>query len=338
MSLKNVNKKYFLMAVSGTRIGKQTDMDIAVRCPICGDSAKNERMTRLHLYHKNGKDSIKCFNGSCVLNDGTQSVQSFLYNHFPNLLDSYKRETFQNNLYDLSNKQNDDVFSGITENTKPQDNTVTSPVTTHNLFNYFEDIIEHDEALEYLKNRGFNYYDLPYNWYFGKQDLKIGEKLYKLTNSIIIPLYYKEEMYGFYSRNIYNKEFFTYNPEQNIGYKIWNWFNIDKTKEVLITEGIFDALSINNENKIACMSAKIPQERLNELKKPIFVLDNDRTGILNSIEYAKKGYPVYIQPSQYIEKDMNELKINNPELDIYNLIKNNLYTGISAEVRLKAKL
>lgn len=336
--INQINKKYFLLAVSGTKIGKSSDVDIAVRCPVCGDSNKNKNSTRLHLFHKNKKDGIKCFNGDCKLSEGVYNIWGFLKTFYPNLLDSYKRETFQNNLYDLSNKQNDDVFSGITENTKPQDNTVTSPVTTHNLFNYFEDIIEHDEALEYLKNRGFNYYDLPYNWYFGKQDLKIGEKLYKLTNSIIIPLYYKEEMYGFYSRNIYNKEFFTYNPEQNIGYKIWNWFNIDKTKEVLITEGIFDALSINNENKIACMSAKIPQERLNELKKPIFVLDNDRTGILNSIEYAKKGYLVYIQPSQYIEKDMNELKINNPELDIYNLIKNNLYTGISAEVRLKAKL
>lgn len=86
------------------------------------------------------------------------------------------------------------------------------------------------------------------------------------------------------------------------------------------------------------MGAKIPQERLNELKKPIFVLDNDKTGILNSIEYAKKGYAVYIQPDIYKEKDLNELMLNHPELDMQKLIQNNLYGGISAEIRLKSKL
>lgn len=151
--INQINKKYFLLAVSGTKIGKSSDVDIAVRCPVCGDSNKNKNSTRLHLFHKNKKDGIKCFNGDCKLSEGVYNIWGFLKTFYPNLLDSYKRETFQNNLYDLSNKQNDDVFSGITENTKPQDNTVTSPVTTHNLFNYFEDIIEHDEALEYLKNR-----------------------------------------------------------------------------------------------------------------------------------------------------------------------------------------
>ncbi len=332
--ISSINKKYFLTAVSGTRIGKQTDMDIAVRCPICGDSSKNERTTRLHLYHKNGKDSIKCFNGSCVLGDGTQSTQSFLYNHFPKLYDNYKREAF---LDRMDNFQNTDAFAEIKNEIIEKQEASSKPLI-HNLFNYFNDIIEHEEALEYLLKRGFNYYNLPYNWYFGTQDLKIGETLYKITNSIIIPLYYKDEMYGFYSRNIHNKTFYTYNPEQNIGLKIWNWFNINKEKECYIFEGIFDALASSNENIIALMGAKIPMERLNELNKPIFVLDNDRTGILNSIEYCKQGYSVYVQPNEYKEKDMNELMLNHPNLDIKKLINDNIYSGISAEVRLKAKL
>ena len=67
------------------------------------------------------------------------------------------------------------------------------------------------------------------------------------------------------------------------------------------------------------MGAKIPEERLKELKKPIFVLDNDRTGILNSINYAERGYSVYVQPNEYKEKDMNELMLNYPNLNIYNI-------------------
>lgn len=57
--ISSINKKYFLTAVSGSRLGKQTDVDISVKCPICGDSSKNKNSTRLHLFHKNGKEFIK---------------------------------------------------------------------------------------------------------------------------------------------------------------------------------------------------------------------------------------------------------------------------------------
>lgn len=339
--ISNINKRYFLLAVSGTKIGKTSNVDIAVRCPICGDSQKNKNSTRLHLYHKNGKDGIQCFNGDCEINGRVDNVYNFLKNFYPNLLENYKRENFIQNMNHLS-ADSIDVFADIAENIKSNQQSIQTnqqkPVLTHNLFQYFENIIEHEEAISYLAKRGFDYFNSKYDWYFGKQDLKIGDKLYKLTNALIIPLYYGDEMYGFYSRNIYNKEFFTYMPEQNIGFKIFNWFQIDKEKETYIFEGIFDALSMREDNVIALMGAKMPEERLKELKKPVFVLDNDKTGILNSIEYARKGYTVYIQPDIYREKDMNELMLNFPDLDVSKMIKENLYSGISAEIRLKSKL
>lgn len=339
--ISNINKRYFLLAVSGTKIGKTSNVDIAVRCPICGDSQKNKNSTRLHLYHKNGKDGIQCFNGDCEINGRVVNVYNFLKNFYPNLLENYKRENFIQNMNHLS-ADSIDVFADIAKNIKSNQQSIQTnqqkPVLTHNLFQYFENIIEHEEAISYLAKRGFDYFNSKYDWYFGKQDLKIGDKLYKLTNALIIPLYYGDEMYGFYSRNIYNKEFFTYMPEQNIGFKIFNWFQIDKEKETYIFEGIFDALSMREDNVIALMGAKIPEERLKELKKPVFVLDNDKTGILNSIEYARKGYTVYIQPDIYREKDMNELMLNFPDLDVSKMIKENLYSGISAEIRLKSKL
>lgn len=343
--IASINKRFFLLAVDGAKIGKNNNVDIAVRCPVCGDSQKNKNSTRLHLYHKNGKDGIQCFNGDCQLNGRVYNLYNFLKSFYPNLLENYKRENFIQNLSHLSGSgsEPEDVFASIAENVKSKSqeesvNTVVKPVLTHNLFDYFENILEHEEAISYLAKRGFDYFNSKFEWYFGKQDLQIGDKLYKLTNSLIIPLYYGDEMYGFYSRNIHSKEFFTYMPEQNVGYKIAFWFQIDKEKETYVFEGIFDCLSMKEDNVIALMGAKIPEERLKELKKPIFVLDNDKTGILNSIEYAKKGYTVYIQPNEYREKDMNELMLNNPELDISKMIKENLYSGISAEIRLKSKL
>ena len=335
--LSQLEIKYFKTAVGQENIGKESLVDITARCPVCGDSQKNKRSKRLHLYSKNNITKINCFNGSCDVNNKT--MYGFLKSFYPNLLENYKRENFIQNLSHLSN-QSSDVFAEIAEDIKEplKESEIIKPVLTHNLFDYFENLIEHDEAISYLNKRGFDYFNSSYEWYFGKQNLEIDGKLYKLNDAIIIPLYYEKEMYGFYSRNIYNKEFFTYLPEQNMGYKIAFWFQIDKSKPVYIFEGIFDALSSGLDNVIALMGAKIPEERLSELKYPVFVLDNDKTGILNSIEYTKRGFQVYIQPTELKEKDMNELMLNHPELNVPEMIKNNIYSSISAEIRLKSKL
>jgi len=125
--------------------------------------------------------------------------------------------------------------------------------------------------------------------------------------------------------------------DANIGYKVWNWFSIDKSRSVYIFEGIFDAIASGLDNVIALMGAKLPKERLQELKQPVFVLDNDKTGLVNSLEYSKSAQ-VYIQPDKYIEKDMNDMLLQYPLLNIPELIRNNLFTGISAQVRIKSKL
>lgn len=86
------------------------------------------------------------------------------------------------------------------------------------------------------------------------------------------------------------------------------------------------------------MGAKIPDERLAELDQPVFVLDNDRTGMMNSLGYTKRNYSVYVQPDVYVEKGMNDLMLRHPDVNVSELIQKNLYSGISAEVRIKGKL
>lgn len=329
--IDKINKKYFFLAIGNSKIGKEHDNDITARCPICGDSNTKKHSTRLHLYNKNNIDLVHCFNGGCSLNDKNYTMFSFLKTFYPTLFDSYKSETSMSSLQKLLNE---DAFENITVLPTIKE----KPITTHNLFDYFSPIEKHNEALLYLGKRGYFYNEQYGKFYFGFQDLQIGDKLYKITNCIIIPLYFEEEMYGFYSRNIANKEFWTYMPEVNIGYKIWNFFGIDKNRECYIFEGIFDAISSGLKNCIALMGAKIPQERLNELKKPVFVLDNDKTGLINSLGYAKQGYSVYVQPDKYKEKDMNELMLNNKDLNIAEMIKQNIYSSIMAQVKIQQKL
>lgn len=330
--LDRLDVKYFKLAIGLDSIGKENDVDITARCPVCGDSRSHKNKKRLHLYIKNGVTNVNCFNGDCAVHNKT--MYSFLRDFFPALIGQYKKEQFGTTVEKLA-RGDSDVFSQF----KKVEEKKESEVLVHDLTPYLRDIAEVPEALAYLAGRGYTYRESRYGkWYYGYQDLKIGETLYKITDAIVIPLYYEGKMYGFYSRNIHNKVFFTYMHDANIGYKLWNWFNIKKDQPVFIYEGIFDAIAGGLPNSIALMGAKMPEERLNELKYPVFVLDNDKTGMINSIEYAKRGHQVFIQPEQYKEKDMNDLLMNHKDLDVSLMIQNNLHTGIAAEVRIKSRL
>lgn len=358
MRLDRLDIKFFKQAVGHERLGRETDNDISARCPVCGDSRKNKNSKRLHLYKKGEVTNVNCFNGDCPAQNKT--MYGFLLDFFPSLLDSYKRERFQENMHSLASGETD-VFGSIVD--KPEslelddwedseiarkenlDKRPIRPITTFDLSNYIKDIEEIPAALEFLNNRGIIYDpDLFGRWFYGYQDLEIGDTVYKVTNCIIIPLYYDisdvSTMYGFYARSIGvgSKYFCTFMHDVNIGYKVWNLFNINKSEPVYIFEGIFDAISSGKKNIIALMGAKIPDGRLSELEKPIFVLDNDRTGWKNSLEYADKGFNVFIQPNKYKEKDMNELMQKHPDLDIPALINNNIFKGIMARVKISSLL
>lgn len=317
--LSYTDAKFFKLAVGSERIKKETDVDISAKCPLC-----NDKEPRLHLYEKDGTVLVHCFRGQCGHHS---NLWNFIKEARPELLDSYKRESFGEVMKSLKGES-----QTIKIEHKLLD-IITVPIEP--LLKPIEDA---PEALQYLKGRGIEYNMSNYGqWYFGIQDLQIDGTLYKITNSVVVPLYYDEKIYGFYSRSIDKKNFITYNHEKNLGYKVWNWFNIDKDLPVYIFEGIFDAISSGKKNIIALMGAKLPDDRLKELKNPIFCLDNDKTGWKNSIFYANKGYNIFIQPDSYIEKDMNNLHQNYPDLNISSLINDNVYSGLSAAIRLKTR-
>ena len=330
-----IDKKFFKIAIGLDNIRKDSDVDISARCPHCSSDPRWKHTSRLHLYEKNGITQVNCFTGDCSVKNKT--VYSFLRDFYPNLLDKYKREMFGNTMQKLA-AGDTDVFSNIKQKKSEELTSKEQEVLVHDLTAHLTPIENSPDCLAYLETRGLPYDESKFGkWYYGHQDLKIGDITYKITNSVIIPLYYNKVMYGFYSRNITQKDFYTYNPECNLGYKIWNWFSVDKTKPVYIYEGIFDAISGGLENSIALMGAQLPPERLKELEHPVFVLDNDKTGFLNSIKYCYDA-EVYIQPEKYTEKDMNQLMLNHKELNISELVVNNLYSGINAEITIKSKL
>lgn len=343
--LDSIDKKYFMMALSGVPSKVISDNDISFKCPVCGDSRIHRNEKRLHIYEKNHETRVGCFNGDCAV--GQRNVYTFLRDFYPVLFTQYKTEKFKERLDSLSNKSDNseisDVFAGLSKKTSGTSSTIQNavecPLKTQNVCKFFEDVKTNQIALDYMKNRGYDYNESDFGkFYYANIDLTIGEKVYPLRNFLVIPLYYNNQIYGFYSRSLDSKQFYTYMNEANLGYKVWNYFNIDKAKPVYITEGIFDAISLyvsGIKNVIACLGAKISDERLAELSEPIFVLDNDKTGKLNALQYLDKGYKTVIYPD-IKQKDTNEMLLN--KIDLKSLVLKNTFSGILGKVKLFKKL
>lgn len=330
-----VDSRYFKIAVGTDRIKHETSCDISARCPICGDSKYSKNKARLHLYERNGVTLVNCFNEcSCV----NKPVWKFLRDYYPNLLSSYRRETFNNKVDSLkvsSDSLNDlvgDLDLDINLDVKQQTYQFDKPSILFDISSKFE---MSDSSYDYIESRGLEWYPNLGDIYISRNPLTIDGKFYNIKDYIIIPLYCGDKWYGFYSRSLTEHKFYTYIPEKNTGFKIWNLYNIDRTKPIYVFEGIFDALTAYNNgftNVIACMGAKLPLEMFKDCDL-IFALDNDETGIKNSITYAKKGYMVIVYDNDI--KDLNEMHQKN--INIQNVLEK-IDTGISAVVKLQRKL
>lgn len=101
--LNKTNIRFFKQAVPGPY--RENELDIAAKCPICGDSKYRKSSKRLHLFHKAGNDFVKCFNGDCVL-ETTTNLYNFLKNYYPSLLEFYKKETYFQKIENLKETKN----------------------------------------------------------------------------------------------------------------------------------------------------------------------------------------------------------------------------------------
>lgn len=199
---------------------------------------------------------------------------------------------------------------------------------------------------EYVKSRGVVYNPEEFGeFYYSQDNLTLDDETLYIRDSVIIPTYINNEIYGFYSRSLSRKSFHTFIWKNN-GYKIWNYFNQVPGKVTYVFEGIFDQITSSMQtegNIIASMGAKISDDRINDIKEIcdiVFVLDSDKTGLINSLEYQKRGFSVFVPPREYLNKDINNIVLDNnlKPSEITSLIKENIFKGIQAQIKIKQLL
>jgi len=331
--LEPVNIKYFKLVVQD--IKKDTSTEVQANCPICSD-----KKYRLHLYRPKGfdQDVVHCFNSGCILEEKHHNMINFLKIAKPDLVENYKRENLKTLIKSIENTNSiSTIVEEIEKNTGIKQTEQNDKKRELPLDKLFMKCKDSEVCKSYVKHRGFQPRE---DWYFSvNKFFTYNSKTVFLENYLIIPIYLKGKYKGFYSRSIKEKKFSTFLlPGVE---KIWiskpelNPFDIE-----IITEGIFDALSSGFENSAAMLSASLSEEYLNSLNKNcIFALDNDPTGIKKAIEYAERGFKIFVAPEDWNYKDFNDPVIDKEKIpkEIKEIIEQNTYQGIDAIVRLKMK-
>lgn len=339
-----VDLKYFKLVVG--RLKKETPHDCATNCISCGD-----KKSRLHLYKNEGMDQalVHCYNAGCVFDEQQMGMVNFLKETNPSLLPQYKKERFKGNIEKITQDESrslNDILAQVTSKTEgpkeiPKKEERCEPAETPKktganppLPKLFTDMMPYakdcKEAVDYINGRKLEVAD---NWLFSRERfIKIFDKDYFVEDFLMIPLFQNGKLRGFYTRSINEKRFSTIVFPKGEKYWASDSFNPDET--VYIFEGIMDALSSGLDNTVAMLSADLPQELLEELKDPVFCLDNDETGVKKALKYNKLGYKTFVWP-EGLSKDLNEiLKEGGTKEENKKMLLDNIFQGVPAVVRL----
>lgn len=164
----------------------------------------------------------------------------------------------------------------------------------------------HKVYADYVKARGISTNEYPF--------LITPNEQGRMANRVIIPYTYKNKIVGHTSRFLDNK-IPKYLNEQQPGYV----FNIDMQRPewqvCIVTEGIFDALSIDG---VAVMHDEISSDQaalLSTLNKQIIVVpDRDKTGLKMCDNALELGYQVSLPNWDPDIKDVNDAVIRYGKL------------------------
>ena len=357
--ISQVDEKFFKLAVEGPY--KESGVDIAVKCPICGDS-KTRRSKRLHLYHKDSKTRVKCFNGGCLI-ESPHTLGRFLKLYYPSLYQDYRRENFKVKIEKepenttLTMKTFGDsetstkvespdaqiptkVESTECENSDEESNVPQSPMMDISHFKFLLELVKHlsslDEKTEaFLLKRGLNSKILMKEFgrfYTGASDFSYNGRFYKIKNTLFIPILDRgQSISGFYARDTQEKRFINYNHSGS-AFVPFNYNQVDLEREVYIFEAILDMFSFYQlygiKNCIALCTNTINPYILSTIKRPVFCLDNDAVGIRTMLKYINvKDAKFLIYDTSC--KDFNEMLLKNEKMEL------NFESGFKANLSLR---
>jgi hypothetical protein len=265
---KNILYRYCKQAVfNNFKEASEKTNKINFRCNICKDSKVKKSKKRGWILDWKGKLWFKCFNCNITI-----SANKWLKRYFPNYYTLYIHEIL------LHNKP-------IEENNKELVKPRINIKKVYSLFSDVDNEVLNDARKYCIRRRIPN--DILKKWYVCLDG--------KYKNRIIIPFYNKEgKIYYWQGRAIYDDEPKYLNRDGSKEDIAYNLDFIDKTKPIIITEGVIDSLFINNSVSVLSVNwSDNIQNKLDQLES-YYLLDDDDAGKKKSMELIEQNRQVFL--------------------------------------------
>ena len=315
------------------RIKHTSPYRINFRCPICGDSKKKRSLSRGWLLERDNKLSFYCHN--C---NASQGFAFFLKGQDQQLYNDYIAEKFVSKANNSVKTTNDD------DQWKS-----SAPVFKKKYVNPLDKIkkvsqLKHDHPVKrYIEKRKIppqHHYRL---YYAQKFQAWINEvvpnkfpNIIKDEPRLVIPFLDSEgKCFSVSARS--------FDPNSSLRYiiimfeekpKIFGLDKVDMTQPYYIVEGAIDSMFLSNA--IAMNGAEGNSNSANENAVYVFDAEPRNKEIVSRMEKViKNGHKLCIWPSDVPAKDINDMYLNGV-VDVENLIEENTYQGLVAELKLSA--
>jgi len=304
----------FITHLGLERVKKLGSEKYNFKCPLCNEGHSKTKRRGYLLWNKRYNTYVfNCFN--CGTTTNFKNILKILSpTQVPIYEQKEKEENFRSYIHPIKEEKLDDSISIIGISLLPKGSTKCS---------------DNSVCLEYCLKRKIPQKFIK-KWYYHKD------------YGLIVPFELdNESIYGWQSRNLDTKYFHIELPENNP--KIWNWFNINKDEEVFISESIIDAsmLYYIGKQSIAAIGSDISTEYLAELKYPVFIFDNDKTGKTKTIKYSKllPNAKFLVWDKRIHQKDLNEIITSSIPIDKFKkFIEGSLKTGYEIQIQHKMNL
>lgn len=303
------------------------------RCPVCGDSQKNKYKARGYLFPKDkGGHLYHCHN--CHITLGFDKLLEYID---PLVYNDYIKELLAEKYGGEKPKSEVEIFADKMK--KP----VFVRMTQLKSLKKISQLQYNHPAKQYVESRLIPtsyHHKLFYAPKF-KQFVNsvIPNKFDSIENDeprLIIPFLDKEkQLFGFQGRS-FKKDGLRYITimVRNGVPKVFNLDTCDTSKRHFIFEGPIDSMFASNS--LAMAGQSIDWSICNE--HSVFVFDNEPRSkeTCKKIEQAiDKGYGVVLLPHSITQKDLNNLVLDHPNIDIDRLLIDNIYKGLNAKLELQ---
>ena len=308
-----------------------------VKCFICGDSQKSNRIKRLKITPYKDNWVGYCWNGGCECKGMT--IYS-MYAQVKGISFSQAKKFINDGVYDIE-KIKDRLQTKRTEVQTQQNNT---------------DIDIPDECLSITaqpQDRFQERYLTALKDFVTSRQIPNKYKCFvaysgKYKGRIIVPVFIKNKLMYFQGRSIFDNIDPKYlNPVIDKTGIILNSDSFDRNRNIIVTEGIIDAWMVEGNQGTSCLGAYFSDDLIQKLlrltdKSVILCFDNpliDKSGHDEIMKFMKdsvyKNKVKYFIPENNKYKDLNEIKVNTPDINVYDYVVGNSNALYSTATKLK---